>query len=110
LQAARQDRLDVDLDLGCMGPCIELVGERFLTPKSYCVLIGLIADRRALDAAPGARLVHHEDERAGEHKCRHCGDEDQNVCVGSDIGPLDRSSVGAIQSDELVSPDPLAIT
>ena len=35
LQAARPDHIDVDLDLGrCMGPCIELVGKHFLTPKS----------------------------------------------------------------------------
>jgi hypothetical protein len=34
LQTARADRFDVDLDLGCMGPRIELVGKHFLTPKS----------------------------------------------------------------------------
>ena len=34
LQAARPDRFDVDLDLGFMGPRIELVGKHFLTPKS----------------------------------------------------------------------------
>jgi hypothetical protein len=34
LQAACPDRFDVDLDLGRVGPRIELVGKRFLTPKS----------------------------------------------------------------------------
>jgi hypothetical protein len=34
LQAARPDRFDVDLDLGCMGPRIELVGKQFLTTES----------------------------------------------------------------------------
>jgi hypothetical protein len=34
LQAARPDRFDVDLDLGCMGPGIAFVGEHFLTPNS----------------------------------------------------------------------------
>jgi hypothetical protein len=52
LQAARPDRFDVDLDLGRMGPRIELVGKCFLTPKAQRVLLGLIADRRPVDVAP----------------------------------------------------------
>jgi hypothetical protein len=88
LQAARPDRFDVELDPGCMGPRIELVGKHFLMPESKRVLLGLIADRP--NPLRGARLVHDAREHAGEHKCRHCGDEDQNGCVGSDIGPLGR--------------------
>jgi hypothetical protein len=34
LEAARPDCFDVDLDLGRMGPRIELVRKHFLTPKS----------------------------------------------------------------------------
>jgi hypothetical protein len=33
-QSGRVDRFDVDLDLGCVGPRIELVGKHFLTPES----------------------------------------------------------------------------
>ena len=45
LRAASPDRLDVDLDLGGIGPRGVLVGERFSTSKSTRVLLGLIADR-----------------------------------------------------------------
>jgi hypothetical protein len=86
LQAARPDRLDVDLDLGCMGPRIELVGKHFLTPESKCVLLGLIAG--CLTPLRGACLVHHAREHAGEHKCRHCDNNHQNDCVGRHVGPL----------------------
>ena len=70
-----------------------LVGERFLTPQSKLILVGLIAERLALAVALlAARLVHHEGEHAGEDKHRQCGDDDQNHCVGSHVGPLDLSS------------------
>ena len=90
LQTVCPDSLDVDLDLGGMGPGSGLVGERFLTPQSKLILVGLIAERLALAVALfAARLVHHEGEHAGEDKHRQCGDDDQNHCVGSHIGPLD---------------------
>ena len=91
-----------------MGPRRALVGKHFLTPDSKRVLLGLFAD--GLAPLRGARLVHHAREHADEHKCCQCGDEEQNDCVGSDVGPLDLQSLNGIQSNELVSPDPLAIT
>ena len=91
-----------------MGPRGVLVGKHLLTPHSKCAFLGLFADRPA--ALRGARLVHHAREHTGEHKCCQCGDDDQNGCVGSDVGPLDLQSLHGIQSIELVSPDPLAIT
>jgi hypothetical protein len=41
-----------------------------------------------------ACLVHHEGERADEHKCRRYGDEDQNGCVGTDNRPLRFDELG----------------
>jgi hypothetical protein len=99
LQVVRPDCFDFDLDLGRMGPRIELVGERFLTPKSSRFVLGLIVDRLTV-ALLVACLVHHEGEHSGEHECRHCGDEDQNCGVGTDIGPSNWQSLAGIQSNE----------
>jgi len=55
LQAARPDRFDVDLDLGCMRPRIELVGEQFLmlSRSASCS-----ASSRTVSARFGARVLY----------------------------------------------------
>ena len=50
--AARPDRLDVDLDLGSVGPRGILVGECLLPSKALRALVGLIVERLAVDVAP----------------------------------------------------------
>ena len=88
LQAQSPGRFDVDLNLEGVGLYGVHVGERFLIPSVVRVLLGLIADRLAVDVAlSGARLVHDYREHAGEQKRRHRGGDDQNGCVGSNVGP-----------------------
>src|ERR1700730_7049185 len=59
LQAQSPGRFDVDLNLEGVGHYGEHVGERFLIPSVVRVLLGLIADRLAVDVAlSGARLGH----------------------------------------------------
>jgi hypothetical protein len=90
LQAARLNRLDVDLDLGFMCPRGAFLGERLSTPKAKQVLLGLIAGHLAVDGAQlDACPVRHRQDHAGERKCRYCSDDNQNDCVGSHVGPLD---------------------
>ena len=89
LQSARPDRLDVDLDLGRVGPRGILVGEGLLPSKAVRIFVGLIMERLAVDVTLyGACLRHHSRDHSGEHKRRYGGDDDQNDCVGSDVGPL----------------------
>lgn len=96
LRAASPDRLDVDLDLGRVGPRGILVGEGLLPSKAVRIFVGLIMERLAVDVTLyGACLVHHSRDHAGEHKRRYCGDDDQNDCVGSDVGPLVLYSLAA---------------
>ena len=89
LRAASPDRLDVDLDLGRVGPRGILVGECLLPSKASRIFVGLIMERLAVGVTLyGACLRHHSRYHAGEHKRRYRGDDDQNDCVGSDVGPL----------------------
>jgi hypothetical protein len=91
LQSARANRLDIELHLGRMGPRVELVGKRFLSPQSQRVLGHLVVDCRSFSAEPRvSRLGGHDYERAGEYEYRDGGNDDQNYCVGRDVGPLDR--------------------